>query len=351
MARVCRAIEGRVVRGRARRRAHRSRSRGLRERVAPRGRGRRRRAAVARRDRADDRSRDRCTLPAVHRARGNTFDGRRVPARVPRSRPRARPPAVRGAHARRHRDLGQRWADGSGRSVALPRRRHRQHRATVLPESRLGAQPPPAVGGRSRGRCRRDLQGAGDRRGVRARGSVPGRPRPTDARSRARRRRRPATWCSSASTAPRRCSPCTAHRSSRSATSPRHCCWVCSPGSARACSRGCSDVPSGGVDASGLGARAACGGVLAGLFVLARLLAGANLTTGPGYDTIAVGARPEARGMAGVRGAAVAARRHVGDGRGRGRRRAVRAARGRGRARRAASPGARSACSTPRCSP
>ena len=105
---------------------------------------------------------------------------------------------LRGAHGRRrlHARLGR--ADGHGGSIDVLRGDGRVERAASLAASLPRRRSACAPGGGRGGRRGGDLQGAGDRRRIRLGGAVPRRPGPADAAAGTRRRRRPATWCSSA---------------------------------------------------------------------------------------------------------------------------------------------------------
>ena len=131
---------------------------------------------------------------------------RRVPPGVPRSRrqrltlrdasrPGCSPRSARWASAAQWGSKDRRSTSGASIGAGDP-----GPLPALLPLDR----PPGADGRGRRRRRRRDLQGPGDRRGLRARGSVPGRLRPQDAAARARRRGQRLPRRSSRSTAPRR---------------------------------------------------------------------------------------------------------------------------------------------------
>ncbi|MEZ5251036.1 MAG: hypothetical protein R2713_18010 [Ilumatobacteraceae bacterium] len=79
----------------------------------------------------------------------------------------------------------RRWSRGP---VDLRGRHHRRRGATTSEALVPRCRSPHADGGRRGCRCGGDLQGACDRRRVRARGAVPGRPRPPDVAAVAGRR-------------------------------------------------------------------------------------------------------------------------------------------------------------------
>ena len=96
----------------------------------------------------------------------------------------------RGPDAGRDRHARVRRRDGPGGTVVVPRRVDRRLAPVAVPSLLPVGGPSGPDGRRCCGRGRGDLQGTGDRRGVRARSAVPGRLRPQDAAPRARRRGR-----------------------------------------------------------------------------------------------------------------------------------------------------------------
>ena len=106
---------------------------------------------------------------------------RPLPEGVPRPGPTAARARGPGADAGCGRDRGLRRRHGSRGRVALPGSGVRDVPPATLPALRWREHPTSAHGRRCRGRRRRDLQGTGDRCGVRARGSLPRGSRPPHA--------------------------------------------------------------------------------------------------------------------------------------------------------------------------